>query len=81
MGKAIDTSKALLEEIASNNYHWSSKRANPRRGSGRHKVDALTILASRVDALAQRLDRVATSVREKKNRVLIFINPKCKVYH
>jgi len=53
MGKSIKTTKALLEEMTSNNYYWSSERATPRRGSGRHEVDAVTLLASWVDALAQ----------------------------
>jgi len=60
MGKSIEAAKVLLEEMASNNYHLSSERATPRRGSGRYEVDAVTLLASRVDALAQRLDKVAT---------------------
>ena len=30
MGKSIDTTKALLEEMALNNYHWSSERVIPR---------------------------------------------------
>jgi len=60
MGKSIDAAKALLEEMASNNYHWSSERAAPRRGGGRHEADAVTLLANRV-ALAQSLKRVATS--------------------
>jgi len=52
MGKSIVAAKALLEEMAFNNYHWLSERATPRRGGGRHEVDAVTPLASRVDALA-----------------------------
>jgi len=31
MGKSIEVAKALLEEIASNNYHWSGERAAPKR--------------------------------------------------
>jgi len=30
MGKSIEAAKALLEEMASNNYHCSSERATPR---------------------------------------------------
>ena len=60
MGKSIEAAKALLEEMASNNYHWASERATLKRGGGRHEVDAVTFLASRVDTLAQRLDQVAT---------------------
>ena len=61
MGKSIEAAKALMEEMASNNYHLLSERAIPKRGSGKHEVDAVTLLASRVDALAQRLEKVTTS--------------------
>ena len=30
MGKSIEAVRALLEEMASNTYHWSSERATPR---------------------------------------------------
>jgi len=52
MGKSIEATKALLEEIASNNYHWVSDRATLQGGGGKYSVDAVTLLASRVDALA-----------------------------
>jgi len=48
-GKSINAVKALLKEMASNNYHWSSERAIPRRGSEKYDVDSVTLLASRVD--------------------------------
>ena len=52
MGKSIDAAKALLEEMTSNSYHWSSERACLRRGTGKYDVDAVALLTSRVDALA-----------------------------
>jgi len=52
MEKSIDAVKALLEQMASNNYHWSSERVIPRRGSGKYGVDVVTLLARKVDALA-----------------------------
>jgi len=58
MGKFIDAAKALLEEMTSNNYHWLSERATSRRSGSKYDVDAVTLLSNRVDALAQRLDRV-----------------------
>ena len=61
MGKSIEAAKVLLEEMTSNNYHWASDRATPHRSSGKYAVDAMTLLASRVDVLAQRLDKVGTS--------------------
>ena len=57
MGKFIEAARALLEGMTSNNCHWSSERAAPKRSSGRYEVDAVTFLVSRVDAPAQRLDR------------------------
>ena len=61
MGKSIEAAEVLLEEMASNNYHRASDRATPHRSSGKYTIDAVTLLASRVDALAQRLDKVGTS--------------------
>ena len=61
MGKSIEAAKALLEEMASNNYHWRSDIATPQRGDGKYSVDAVTLLASRVDAPAQRLEKVNSS--------------------
>ena len=45
MGKSIEAAKALLEEMASNNYHWSSERTAPKRSSGIYGVDAVELLA------------------------------------
>jgi len=59
MGKSIEAARALLKEMTSNNCHWSSKRATLKRSGGKYDIDALTLLASRVDALAQRLDKVS----------------------
>ena len=61
MGKSIEAAKVLLEEMASNNYHWVSDRATTQRGSGKYAIDVVTLLACRVDALAQSLEKVSTS--------------------
>jgi len=60
MGKSIEAAKAFLEGMVSNNYHWSSEGAIPKRTSGVYGVDAVDMLASKVDALAQRFDRLRT---------------------
>ena len=52
MRESIKAVRALLEEMASNTYHWSSERATPMRGGGKHDANAVTLLASRMDALA-----------------------------
>ena len=62
MGKSIEVAKALLEKMASNNYHWGSDRATPQRGAGKYAVDAVTLLSSRVDALAQRLEKMLSLI-------------------
>jgi len=60
IGKSIEAAKNMLEEMASNNYHWASDRATAQRGGGKYAIDAVTLLASRVDALAKRLEKVST---------------------
>ena len=42
-----------MEEMAFNNYHWSSEIVVPKRTSGVYGVDAVDLFASKVDALAQ----------------------------
>ena len=60
LGKSSKYVKALLKDMIANNYHWSNERATPKRSSGKYEVDAVTLLAGRVDVLAHRLDRVGT---------------------
>ena len=60
MGKPINEAKQLLEEMASNNYHWCGEQSNLRIGA-RLEVNAFTLLASKVDALFQNVDRLQTS--------------------
>ena len=60
MGKSIEVAKTLLEDMVANNYHWSNERAAPKKASGVYGVDAVDLLASKVDALAQRFDRLGT---------------------
>ena len=58
--KLIEVARALLEEMASNNYYWSSERTTSKRTSGVYGVDAVDPLASKVDALMQPFDRLGT---------------------
>jgi len=51
MGKPIEAAKALLEVMASNNYHGFSEQASPKRTSGVYGVDAMDMLVNKVDAL------------------------------
>ena len=44
-----------FEDMASNNYLWVSEKCYHKKG-GRHEVNAFTMLASKVDALFQKVD-------------------------
>jgi len=46
--------------MASNNDRWATEHVNARKG-GRHDVDIFTMLASKVDALFQKEDRLQTN--------------------
>jgi len=61
MRKSIEAVKAILKAIVANNYHWSSERVTLKRSSSKYEINIVMLLASRVDALAQRLDRIGTS--------------------
>ncbi|GAV83548.1 LOW QUALITY PROTEIN: hypothetical protein CFOL_v3_26994 [Cephalotus follicularis] len=56
MSKTHDEAYALLEEIASNNYQWSSKKAIPKRTAGIHDIDATTILTAQIGLLTKQLE-------------------------
>ena len=60
VGKSIKAVKTLLEEMASNNYHWFRERATPKMNSGVDGVDVVDMLANKVDAIAQRFDKLGT---------------------
>jgi len=58
MGKLIEATKALSEEMVSNNYHGSSDRANLKTSGGKYDIDAVDIVASKADVLAQQFDQL-----------------------
>ena len=60
VGKSIEAMRALVEEMTSNNYHWFDERATPKRATGVYGFDAVNLLASNVDALAQCFDKRRT---------------------
>ncbi|XP_017972556.1 PREDICTED: uncharacterized protein LOC108661169 [Theobroma cacao] len=46
----------LLEEMASNNYQWPSKRSGSRKAVGASEIDAIGNLAEQVAALSKKFD-------------------------
>ena len=58
MNKMKDEAYNLIEEMALNNYSWSSERGQPKQVRGKLEVDALTLLSAKEDVTTQILDRL-----------------------
>nr|ABD63156.1 Retrotransposon gag protein [Asparagus officinalis] len=58
MNKSVRDAKQLIEDMAQNHFQWSGERSLPKK-SGRYDVDALDHIASRVDALFQKFDKMS----------------------
>jgi len=58
MSETKDEAYNLIEEIALNNFQWSTGWGQPKWVRGKLEVDALTFLSAKVDAMSQRLDRI-----------------------
>ena len=79
MGKSIEVAKALLEDMAANNYHWSNERASQRKSGGKYDVDVVDMLASKVDALAQRFNRLGNPHPRSPSRAMYAVGVSCEV--
>jgi len=62
MNKREDEAYNLIEEMALNNFQWSTERGQPKQVGGKLQVDALTLLSAKVDAMTQRLDHMNVNV-------------------
>ena len=58
MSKTEDEAYNLIEEMSLNNFQQSTERGQLKWVGGKLKVDALTLLSVKVDAITQRLDRM-----------------------
>ena len=79
MGKSIEVAKALLEDMAANNYHWSNERGPQKKSGSKYEVDAVDMLASKVDALAQRFDRLSTPHPGSPSNAMYAVGMSCEV--
>ena len=70
MAKSIEPTKALLEEITSNNYHRSSESTSLKRSGGKYDVDTVHLLASKVDELTQWFDRLSTPILGTSSNII-----------
>jgi len=62
MSKAEDEAYNLIEEVALNNFQWSTEQAQPRLVGGKLEVDTITFLSTKVDAMTKRLDQMNVNV-------------------
>jgi len=62
MNKIEDEAFNLIEDMALNNFQWSTERWQPKWVRGKLEVDALTLLSAKVDAMTQRLDCMNVNV-------------------
>jgi len=56
MSKTEEEVYNLIEEMALNNYQWSSERAQPKWVGGKYDIDALTLLTAKMDVMTPKLD-------------------------
>ncbi|KAL9416753.1 hypothetical protein AB3S75_039861 [Citrus x aurantiifolia] len=61
MGKTPEATYELLEEMASNNYQWTSERSMPRKIVGAHNVDVITALSAQMTDLSNKLEHLNAS--------------------
>ena len=67
MNKTYTTTHALIEDMAQNQYQWTSERvitaSSPsKKEAGMYEISSLDHLAAKVDALTQKFDKMNTSV-------------------
>jgi len=75
-----EVNKVLLEEMASHNYDWSNKRASLKKSGNTYDIDVVDLLASKVDALAEQLDRFgALNLRSSSSMVYEVVYEICVV--
>ena len=58
MNKIEDEAYSLIEDMALNNFQWSTERGQLKWVGDKLEVDTLTLLSAKVDAMTQRLDRM-----------------------
>jgi len=62
MSKTEEKAYNLIEEMALNNYQWSSECGQSKRVGGKYDIDALTLLIIKMDAMTQKIDKLNVNV-------------------
>ena len=58
MNKAKDEAYNLIKEMILNNFQWCTRRGQPKQIGGKLKVDAVTLLSTKVNTMTQKLNRM-----------------------
>ena len=61
MRKTLEAAYELLEEMASNNYQWTSERSMPRKIVGAYNIDVVIVLSAQMTALSNKLEHLNVS--------------------
>ena len=73
MNKTEDKAYNLIEEMALNNFQWSTECGQLKRVGGKLEVDAHILLSTKVHAMTQRLDHINV------NTVKSSAHPLCEI--
>ena len=79
IGKSTEATKVLLEDMATNNYPWSSKWATSKRSSCKYDIDVVDMLKNKVDGLTQRFDRMGTPTPGSSSGMMYEVSVLCEV--
>ncbi|XP_022881095.1 uncharacterized protein LOC111398428 [Olea europaea var. sylvestris] len=66
MAKTAEATYVLLDDIATNNYQWSSERSGVKKVAGLHEVDPITALAAQVASLTNQIVILTTQGNQQK---------------
>ena len=58
MSKTEDEAYILIKEITLNNYQWSNEGRQPKSVGGKVKLDAISMLSTKVDVISQRIEQL-----------------------
>ncbi|XP_039115823.1 uncharacterized protein LOC120251350 [Dioscorea cayenensis subsp. rotundata] len=68
--KTPEDAKILIENMASNECHWSTREKNPLKAAGIYEINDNTALAAKVEALTKRFDQFVLGTSSNTGAVL-----------
>ena len=60
MSKTVEGATSLLEEMASNNYQWPTKRTMAKKVTGIHELDPFATLLAQIASLSHQVSTLTT---------------------